>query len=401
MRHLGTVLVRCWSILCAVAIAAGLACGQSDDGKETATTEVDRLRSLPYVSFTPEPAPSEESGTVIFDSVRTQRGLNFLTVRDFSRAELIDARGDLVRSWEGPPGRWARAVLVPGGDVLVVGADSTRYAMRLTWDGDVTWKLPLESHHDIGLTPDGRVMLLTFAFANIPEVSRTMAVRDDRVTILTPSGDVADSRSLYQMMRAGRFRFQIPSPDPDGFIDLFHANSVRWMTYEHLHDRDPIYAAGNILVSIRHQDTVAIFDWTGKKMLWAWGPGEVSGQHDAQILANGNILIFDNGLSRGWSRVIELDPLARRVVWEYKADPPESFYSVDRGASQRLENGNTLITESATGRAFEVTRDGEIVWQYFCPHTDNEGRRATFIRCYRVDPVALDLPLSTTTSSSH
>ncbi len=40
---------------------------------------------------------------------------------------------------------------------------------------------------------------------------------------------------------------------------------------------------------------------------------------------------------------------------------------------QRLPNGNTLITESSGGRIFEVTRDGEIVWEFFNPRRA-EGR---------------------------
>lgn len=367
-----------------------VATGCSNEKERTEnTTDVDRLRSLPYVSFSPEASKPGESGTVIFDSTRTQPGLNFLTVRDLARAELVDARGELIQRWQGPPGYWARAVLLSGGDVLVVGADSVRYAMRMTWNGDVVWRRPIQTHHDIGLTPDGRVMLLTLAAARIPEISPNLPIRDDQVTILSDDGSIAESRSLYQMMRGGGFTFQAVAPDPEGFVDLFHANSARWMTHAHLYDRDPLYAAGNIIVSMRHQDTVAIFRWSGGKMLWAWGQGDVSGQHDAQVLANGNILIFDNGLSREWSRVIELDPLARRIVWEYKATPPESFYTVGRGASQRLANGNTLITESDNGRVFEVTREGDIVWQYFCPYTNSEGQRATFIRCYRVSPAAL------------
>ena len=31
---------------------------------------------------------------------------------------------------------------------------------------------------------------------------------------------------------------------------------------------------------------------------------------------------------------------------------------------QRLPNGNTLIAEATTGRTFEVTCKGEVVWEY-------------------------------------
>jgi hypothetical protein len=37
------------------------------------------------------------------------------------------------------------------------------------------------------------------------------------------------------------------------------------------------------------------------------------------------------------------------------------------GNAQRLPNGNTLVCEASFGRFFEVTKDGEIVWEYVNP----------------------------------
>ena len=53
------------------------------------------------------------------------------------------------------------------------------------------------------------------------------------------------------------------------------------------------------------------------------------------------------------------------MIWRY-ADPPV-FYSDFISGAQRLPNGNTLIDEGMTGRIFEITPDGEIVWQYVNP----------------------------------
>jgi hypothetical protein len=44
-----------------------------------------------------------------------------------------------------------------------------------------------------------------------------------------------------------------------------------------------------------------------------------------------------------------------------------NFFSPRMGCAQRLPNGNTLITESSFGRFFEVTKEGEIVWEYVNP----------------------------------
>jgi hypothetical protein len=53
---------------------------------------------------------------------------------------------------------------------------------------------------------------------------------------------------------------------------------------------------------------------------------------------------------------------------------------------QRLPNGNTLITESDNGRVFEVTRDGEVVWEFFMPTVSQKGGvlRSTIYRMTRI-----------------
>jgi len=130
---------------------------------------------------------------------------------------------------------------------------------------------------------------------------------------------------------------------------------------------------------------VVIIDWATSRLLWAWGRGEILGPHDATMLPDGHILLFDNGLGREWSRVIELDPVERKIVWEYRASDPESFYTPSRGSNQRLANGNTLITESDSGRAFEVTRDGRIVWEFINPDVTEAREPGVIVRMRRLE----------------
>ena len=54
------------------------------------------------------------------------------------------------------------------------------------------------------------------------------------------------------------------------------------------------------------------------------------------------------------------------------------------GSAQRLANGNTLITEGAAGRFFEVTSENEIVWEYVNPHFDMTSGRNNMYRAYRI-----------------
>ena len=58
------------------------------------------------------------------------------------------------------------------------------------------------------------------------------------------------------------------------------------------------------------------------------------------------------------------------LSWKYIAPDKYSFYSAFVSGAQRLKNGNTLICSGAKGRFFEVTQEGEIVWEYWNPYND-------------------------------
>jgi integrase len=182
-------------------------------------------------------------------------------------------------------------------------------------------------------------------------------------------------------------------------VDLIHANTVESVRWPHLVDSDPIYATGNVIWTSRRQNIVAIVDWESNRLLWSWGQDELLGPHEGRVLASGNILIFDNGTKRTGSRVIEVDPMSREIVWEYRGKSPQDFFTSGRGGAERLANGNTLITESAKGQAFEVTPEGEQVWIFLTPHLTREDHRLTFRRMRHFSRGSIDRILSP--QSSH
>ncbi len=128
--------------------------------------------------------------------------------------------------------------------------------------------------------------------------------------------------------------------------------------------KDIRFRKGNIVFSYAQLDAIGIIEYPSGKIVWAWGPGVIDGQHTPTMLANGNLLIFDNGQHRGWSRVIEVDPVAEDIVWEYHAEPKESFYSDIISSAFPLPNGNIFICDGVHARLFEITRGGEIVWDF-------------------------------------
>jgi hypothetical protein len=126
-------------------------------------------------------------------------------------------------------------------------------------------------------------------------------------------------------------------------------------------------------------------------------------QHDVQWIAAGlkgagNLLLFNNGKGRldgEYSSILEIGfPLREKdfnadhvefhqPVWNFSAPEPADFYSPFLSGTQRLPNGNTLICDGMYGMVFEVTEDGEMVWQYKMPIEDT-GISASSSSWYRV-----------------
>ena len=126
-----------------------------------------------------------------------------------------------------------------------------------------------------------------------------------------------------------------------------------------------LWRKGDLLICILKLDMIAVIDHESGQAIWTWGRERLQNPHHATHLPDGNILIFDNGVERNYSRIVKLDPRKMKIIWQYVADPPDSFFTSSRGGCQELPNGNILISETNNGRAFEVTPDGEIVWEYY------------------------------------
>ena len=404
----------------AVALAAGLllcavggcdrASGTSEAAPPAASSDpqidAQSLMALPYAGSVRGSEEDEQSGVMLYDEQRSYPGYNLYSAHKLCRADLIDARGQIVRSWRHPGNNWANVELLDNGDLLVVGAepsdsdapgaeDAGRYVLRFDFRGALLWKRHLTAHHDIEPTPDGGLMTITFRRRPIPAVHAKIDTRDDELTLLSAEGEIVQSLSLFDALSRRPEIFPLrgfaPTRTPDGaWIDVFHANSLERMAHAELARKSELYDPANILVCFRHQDRVAVINWERQEVVWAWGLGEISGPHDAQTLPDGNILLFDNGLKAKRSRVIEIDPASGQIVWEYESDDPADFFSVSKGSAQRLPNGNTLIANSDSGQAFEVTRAGEKVWEFFCPHRDPKAQRGTIVRIKRYERDFID-----------
>jgi hypothetical protein len=145
---------------------------------------------------------------------------------------------------------------------------------------------------------------------------------------------------------------------------------------------------GNYVISSRLMDEVTKINKNTGEIIWRFGGKECknnqftflndtiegfwgfSHQHSANVLPNGNILLFDNGNLKPeqYSRAVEynlnLQNMTATKVWEYRYSP--DIYRESMANVQRLDNGNTLIN-LVIEKITEVRPDKSIAFEMILP----------------------------------
>ena len=333
---------------------------------------------------------------------------------------------------------WSHVALdAEGALYAVVGGDRL---LKLDPSSRVVWEAALHAHHDVSLGADGSVYTLTSELRHVDSGGRRRLVLDNDVVRLDGQGRVRERTSLLDVLladpglapaverriaarlavleplglrgslerwsRASSERVPAargllasrwlgpleqamaggpPPPAERGLVtlleglpgapfDVLHGNAAQAL------DRavPGLGQAGDLLVSVRDLDLVAVVDPRRRRVRWSWGPGRLQRQHDPSVMPNGHLLVFDNRPDVRSSRVVELAPSSGRIVWSQ-----DGFFSDRQGACQALPNGNVLVTESQAGRAFEITRAGETVWEFYNKE-EEPGLRPTLRHMIRI-----------------
>jgi len=176
-----------------------------------------------------------------------------------------------------------------------------------------------------------------------------------------------------------------------------------------------------IVISSRHGDEILVIDHSttteqaashsggnsgkGGDFLYRWGNPQsydrgsnawhdLDGQHSVNWIPEGypgagNLILFNNGYSNNQSAVFEIaTPIDENgnyyiedgqpfgpstTTWQA---PSTSFNTDVQGGAFRLPNGNTMVTEADDAHIFEISEDGDILWQ-FNPNDIDMIARAT------------------------
>ncbi|MGB0749424.1 MAG: arylsulfotransferase family protein [Magnetospiraceae bacterium] len=285
-------------------------------------------------------------------------------------ALLLDATGKERHFWPlpyeevDPDGLAPQNVFPHGMAVLPSGSliltfDGSSVMARISACGDVEW-VQGGGHHVMFRSYDGTVWTL----------STTIGKWHDFLLQLDPeTGDILKKIDFQKdVLMAGRHNALLAlnaEQSPDHLVqssDPFHTNDLEVLSPA-LADAFPMFDAGDILLSFRHMNMLAVIDGGDYHLKW-WKIGPWHRQHDPDFLPDGTIMVYDNNMSFGESRILTIDPGTEVVSVAYEGTEEAPFYAYHRGKQQSLKNGNILITDPVVGRGIEVTSEGRIVWEY-------------------------------------
>jgi len=373
---------------------------------------IEALRSLPYTNWTPVENINNVSVT-LNNKQLANKGINVYNFVTKKLVNLIDMEGNVLHSINLDRkneirGYSQKSEFCKNGDIVCYFRD--KMVARIDWNGLHKWQIKTRAHHDFDIRPNEQIYILTRKDSVMRWRFLPVPVLEDMIYVISPEGKYQKTigfleplkkdippktvlrlycrmihplnlaKIMWKMLKAKRI-FKASS-----VFDIMHTNSVD-VSEKNV---PGLCSKDDILISIRDMNLVVIYSPKKSDFVWKWGPGEISGQHHAQFQENGNIMLFDNGTCRGipvrnFSRVIEINPKTKQIEWEYTESPKEKFFTTGGGENQKLPNGNVLITETCTGRVFEVTTDGRKVWEFYNPHNkDGNKLRATIPRMFRI-----------------
>lgn len=323
----------------------------------------------------PKPAAARPPGKIdsrwvtVYDPALASNGYT-LTLHEARIPVLLDMNGRPVHSW--PRARLkSRVRLLPDGSILGIGLG--RQVVEYDWEGRQTWEFRTPDaipHHDVLRLGNGNTLVLVLR-----------------------EGEGADT--LLEVDRAGEVVWTWKAAEKLGDLiprspshpnDVTHVNSLQELPH------NPWFAAGdrrfrpgNLLLSARNLDTIFLIDKESGEVVWHWKE-DLDRQHEALMNGPGlpgpGLVQLFNNRSRSFgsdrqSEVLEIDPRDGAVRWRYRSP---GFFSPTGGLQQALPNGNVLITSTRGGRVFEVTREGQLAWEWVPPYEP--------VRAVRVAPDA-------------
>jgi len=319
----------------------------------------------------------QKHGLTFYNRAKATPGFTLFSRNFADQIWLIDMEGNVVHEWKTRGGATHFHYLLPNGNLFVcervdegpkvVSGKSGRMC-EYDWDGKlISVHFDDHQHHDARRLSNGGIVYIAWKLFNDAEAKQVRG---------GIPGTELDGKIYGEVIREvdaqGNVVWEFANNGPE-FLEKYSINPLaKREEYGHANTVS-VLPNGDYLVSYRVFDLLVIIDRQTGQLKWEYQNTALGGQHDCQMLDNGNILVFANGHNSAggnpnFSQVWEIEPQSKEIVWRYfPKKNPLTFWSPHISGCQRLSSGNTLICEGGQGCIFEITPDGEVVWEYINP----------------------------------
>jgi hypothetical protein len=356
------------------------------------------------------------TGVVYYKSNKAYEGYTLFAPLTTKKTYLIDMEGNLIHTWDSEyyPGLFAQ--LLPNGNLLRAGRPQAVYCgidgiggyiEEIDWNGKVVWSFKgmftknQVQHHAFYRMANGNTMILGWerienekmiAKGRDPKTIPTKSVKSkgiyhrdfwlDFLWEVDPAGKIVWEWHVFDHLGKGPDKL-----DPNYILPLPVGEIYNTYDWSHFNSVEYIAETNQVLMNSRNLAEFYLVDYKTGKIVYRWGnpsaygagkapsyfdmgDQKMFGSHDARWLGDGKVSVFDNGSENPEgtrSKVFIVNTKTNEVEWKYEAWDQSSFFTHRQGAAQLLPNGNMLITASNVGHLFEVTKRGEIAWDFVNP----------------------------------
>jgi len=245
------------------------------------------------------------------------------------------------------------------GSLIVADGDAGNTIHRMDWCSRPEWITVGRYHHTVQLDRDHGLIWSLLV--------------NDIVSLDMETGKITKTLPWVEIIKANPeidFLVRVDFDSGENLEDTWHDNDIEPLPVSYA-SAFPMFNAGDLLMSLRSLNAILVIDPDTLKIKW-WRMGVTRRQHDPDWEPDGTITIFNNNMEsveeenradHAFSSIVKINP----ATYEYKTvidGARYNFYTRARGKHQFLPNGNVLITSTNQGRAFEVSQNGKLVFDF-------------------------------------
>lgn len=258
---------------------------------------------------------------------------------------ILTNKGELVKVF---PGKLC--LFLDDGSFVSVHENGIR---RYDKKNEILWDVEGNFHHQINLSHDKKRIL---AIGSKVESIAKKLIRIDTISIIDLNGRVLNeigAEKLLEWTNQSSSDFPVPHWESDtrAKIEMTHLNSIHEVPKLSSARNDLPFSEGDYIVNgLAHGLFVLSPDLKRIRLHKIITSSTIHRVHDAQVLASGRILFFNNMVSDStdfnrYSAIQEFDPVTERIASIFEANPAAMFYSRVCGSVQALDEDTIMFSD--------------------------------------------------------